>query len=450
MTFHAFSRHLLFAAAPLVVLALAGCGDDSSDPPADGDVNLDGGMNDGRMDAAGSDGGDTVDASGDADAGPSFPRGAIMCGWVFGPEGATSFIRFISDAELEGDAPIEVAAGAVETGGTMSCGFFGESVFVHSFETPTITRFDLTTDGELVEGETVSVMPFGISSLAGGFGRPDFVFEDRGYFADIASLQLAVWEPATMTLIQEISLAGIDATPRPGITLNRVRTTARGNDLLFSAEFFNEANISTAGATLARLRINPPSDEVVFGALDERCGNAFNRAQAANGDLYFGSGSQPALDHALGLSGAVAPCALRVLAGEDDFDPSYVADLNALTGGRPTTGPILLSGNRSLLQAFDTDARPIDPSVDTTVGLIQEPQWTFFEWELGSTDMATPVPELGRSTGVVSTLEFDGRTFLRALTVDGAILTDLSSETFETIVFAPANAPVGLHRVGDR
>ncbi len=84
------------------------------------------------------------------------------------------------------------------------------------------------------------------------------------------------------------------------------------------------------------ITIDPTTDAIVGRRSDPRGSYAFWGSLGSDGAAYFSPLSYYApIRSMLGGDAGFASVALRVLPGEDAFDPGYTVDLSALVGGRP-------------------------------------------------------------------------------------------------------------------
>ena len=413
------STSLIRLAAPCILtIALAfGCSDSQSNANM-GDSGTNGG---GATNGSGATGGDTTELFG----------GAILCTNFFVPgQGQTGLIRLVADEGLEPGAQIDTADGAIEFGGGLSCAARGRSVFALSWESPRITRYD-EVDGALVEGPTVSFQRFGVNSLNVGPDGAVVVSDTRGYIVQPG--RLLVWNPSTMTTVGEIPLSAVELPDglSPGTSVIR----RFGGLLLAVNSYVSEQDVGAP--RLDVWFVDPDSDEVVATDTSERCGDRSPRISASsNGDVYIGPGPFNPIEHALELPGASSPCLIRVRAGTREIDPSYLAELNPLTGGDPTSGPLQAQADTGLLPAFDTNSVPLDPQLTAFEHLIL-PNWPFLEWELGSEQQATRVSDLATGIGIAATRTFEGRSFLLRANLDGGSdLWDLTQRPLGTPTYS--------------
>ena len=401
----------------LSIVLTFGCGNDGSNGTNGG----------GATNGAGAtNGGGATNGSGAAGGNGAVAfTGAVLCTALFSPDGVTGFVRLVSDAELEAGGEIESFQGAIEIGGGVSCATRGNSVFAASFESPTMTRYDVV-DGALVQGETVSFFNFGLSSLASLSSQIQVFSDTKAYYFDPGFTQIIVWNPATMETIEAIPLPGFE--PPEGLLPSSIRAARIDDRMVVWGSFANQERTSVAGAVFAF--VNLETDEVVTDTSDDCGGFPSAFVTTPNGDTYFGTGTVPAVNHALGLEGSYEPCALRVRAGATEIDSTYVADLNQLTGVGPTGGPFGGSGTKGLLLAWDASVQAIDPLV-TAREHTQILNWRLYEVELGSTEPGVLIDELPPGGGRANFITLDGTTFLAQTDLGTTTLLDVSERPIE-------------------
>ena len=373
--------------------------------------------------------------------------GAALCSIAATPGGGVGFVRLVPDEELEAaeqGEQIDSFEGAIEFPGGVVCAVQNRSVFALNFESPTITRYD-EVDGALIEGERVSFANFGLSSLAGSRSNTVFVSDDKAYYLDGSTSQLIVWNPEEMVTIGAIRL-GVSERPE-ALRQSGIQFTLIDGLIVAFNNYSNQQDISVARTDF--WFVDPSTNTVVATDTIETCGNLRGRvATATNGDVYLGMSADAAMAHALGLPGSFPPCAVRIRPGTREVDPTYLADLNALTGGLPTAGAIQIGNNLGLLWAYDTNAMPVDPMM-TPRELSQAINWGFYEWELGTEQPASRIESLATGTGTTNAFEFDGRSFLVEVApgFSSSQFFDLANRPVE-VTFTFSAGTVTLARLG--
>ncbi|MEM7135160.1 MAG: hypothetical protein AAF500_01205 [Myxococcota bacterium] len=406
-------------------LAMLGCGD--STPSGTGGSG--GGATGGSGGVGASGGTGASDGGGGAGGTLSQSGGAALCSLTgFGlPGGPTGFVRVLSEAEIEAGGDIDATDNGIEVGGGVSCAVWRNSVYAASFQSPTITRYDLI-EGELVEGDTVSFMNFGVVSLAGLSSQIQVFSDTKAYFFDPQFAQIVVWNPTTMTTVEAIQLTGFDAPP--GTVLSRVRAGRIDDRLVLWSTYVDDQGFSAPTSVFAF--VDPETDEFVTDTVDT-CGGLISEfVTTTNGDTYIGSSAADAINHALGFEGTFPPCIVRLRAGATEVDATFLGDPNALTGIGPTGGPLAGSGDAGFLVAYDESTMPLDPLRTGTEHTALE-NWLVYQVELGSTTPGTRVEALPAGQGVGGTTSFDGRGFLTRTARDfsGTTFFDLSQTPVE-------------------
>lgn len=370
--------------------------------------------------------------------------GAVLCTLVVNPDDSVAFfVRLVSDAELEqGEQIIDGLQGAIEVGGGADCTVQGRSVFVTNSESPTIARFD-EVDGVLVEGPRVSFMQFGVTAV---FREPVILSNTKAYYLDQGSRQIVIWNPAEMTTIGSIPL-GL-AEPAEGLRQDNVFTQFVGDLLVVFNRYRDEQEVTAPRTDF--WFIDSKTDDIVATDVTEECGGFRYSTVAANGDVYLGQWSRTVAQHALELPGSFPPCLVRIRAGTREIDRDYTVDLNALTGGLPTAGPIHAAPNdRALLFAYDTSRMPIDPTNQSLNELSIAVNWDWYEWQLGTEQPADRIESIPTNIGQLETRTYDGRTFLLRLSDDfsRSEYIDLTENLGET-VFTFRAVPALFARLG--
>ena len=366
---------------------------------------------------------------------------AVLCTLVFGADANAGFIRLVSDEELESGEVIDSTAGGIELAGGGTCAVQGRSVFALRFESPTITRFEVE-NGEFVAGDTVSFANFGLSALA---FPPVFISDTKAYYLDIPSSQIIVWDPRAMEAIGAIALTPSD--PPEGLRPVSLRANLIDGLFVVYNAYQNEQGILTSRTDF--WFVDPTTDQIVATDTIEECGNLQQElAIGGNDDTYISTSTIAAMEHALGLAGSFPPCAVRIRAGAQGVDTTYLADLNALAGAQPAGGVFGVGEDRALMVAYNTGSMPIDPSL-TARELVQLVNWNFYEWAPGSEQPATLVESIPTGTGRQGTRQFDGTTFLlrNAPGFSSTELLDLTQAPLE-VTYTFTNALVGLSRLG--
>jgi hypothetical protein len=243
---------------------------------------------------------------------------------------------------------LEVAGGA-----RLYAPAFGGFFAVGSSEDLTVQRYDLATDGTLSPSGLVSFASQGVTSMD---RTAAFISDTKAYYFDETGAQIIIWNPLELTITGRIDVGviarpGLDASiirenypQRPGRLLTSVRWSADGERLAMETGL---------------LVIDTDRDVVANFEVDTRCVAATEVAMMANGDVYFGTTADELAYNAQVRGSSRPGCHLRVLAGEDRFDPGYALQLSPLVEGRAACD-VIPSGvdGEVLFRALDESLSP--------------------------------------------------------------------------------------------
>lgn len=275
-------------------------------------------------------------------------------------------------------------------------GWFG----IGGAEEPTITKYQLDNKSRLVEKETISLQGYGVDSL---WPTMYVVSPTKVYHPDRAGQQLIVWNPKTMEIEGSIALP---QTNRDGfLALYGYGSTLRGDKLLFSVGWFDwESEDSVLGET-GLVVIDTTTDTVERVDVDERCAGITETINMPTGDTYLVSSSLGAAAHVLDRLD-VAPCALRIGADSDEFDPEYALTLSDITDGAMAGDPVPGPDGRVFLRVLDEELINIEEGA-FTYELTGQPAWRWLLWDPAS-DEVEKVSELPAAPANVSWFNADG------------------------------------------
>ena len=312
---------------------------------------------------------------------------------VDAPDGRVNY--FSPVASLDEETTLDLAQ-SLEVPGTArlyappSGGFFS----VGSSSDLSITRYDVAADGTLTESGVLSLQNQGINNL---FRTMAFIDAEKAYYLDELNARIIVWNPLTLTITGSIELPMV---ARAGLLTKfvRVNYVLRPGRLVTSVTWADELGETLAPET-GLLVIDTAADAVAAFEVDGRCMGAAEVVEMPNGDAYFASGPDEIVQNTM-VRGASRPgCVLRVNAGEERFDPSYLVALSEVARGRAACD-ILPSG-----EADTAYFRVLDETLGAWTlendDVDQEEVWEW--WRLNVTSgLAEPVPSMGLS-GVYTT-----------------------------------------------
>jgi hypothetical protein len=359
-------------------------------------------------------------------AGGELGRGEyVISTTLFSPDGdATSLVTLVEDpaapSSLDTSRSLEVGGAAALFGGD------GRGVFaLGSSDSPTITRYEVSETGELIEGARMSLAGLGFSS---GFKRANlvpFLSASKAYWLDDITSQGVIWDPSTMTISGTFSLEGAE---RDDAVFELGEAVVRDGLVYVSGAYRNEDE--TEGGIAVALVIDGDTDEVVEVASDERCGQAVSIIEVGE-TLYFGTGTLGASFYAMQRPADYpAPCVLRMLPGEQVFDSDFYLGLNEVTDGRPAGGLVAGAGGDAYVLAFDESLldEPITPASEI-FSAYEAPAWSWWRFPLDASEAGEPIDTVPAASASSLVLNAGGREYI----------TQLDRESGTTRLLLPSN-----------
>ncbi|MEY4544535.1 MAG: hypothetical protein RL685_730 [Pseudomonadota bacterium] len=324
--------------------------------------------------------------------------------------------------------------GAAKLYSVPGIGWFG----VGQGEAPTITRYTLGADDNLVAGESISLQSYGVRDL---WDTLYVVSPTKAYYPDRAEGQLIVWNPSTMLVTGSIPLP---QTLRPGyLAVYAYAPIVRGTQLLISVGWFDWDVEDSVLPETGLLVLDTTTDAVQRFDVDTRCGGVTQPIALADGDTYLVSSAIAAAAHRLGRL-ATEPCALRVRQAEDRIDPGYLMPLAQLTGGALAGEPAPSGQAGLLLRVFDPALVNTDAAL-LTWEITGSPAWRWARWDL-SGQALVPLSELSPSTADVLWFRMGERVFASETAADYS-QTTLLELTASGGVERRATVPGFLHGI---
>jgi hypothetical protein len=312
----------------------------------------------------------------------------------------TSYFHVVSsledDTRIDTNRALEVP-GAAKLYAIEGLGWFA----IGDGEAPTITRYSLSENGALVRGDTLSLVSYGVASL---WDTLYVVSSTKMYYPDRDNARLIVIDPSAMTIEGTVELP---ETARNGyLSLYGYTPHRRDGELVFSVGWFdweNDRVLPETGLVVLDTRSDSARLEV-----DDRCGGITTSVETESGDAYFLSSALAGATHRVGRL-STEPCALRVRAGESEFDADYHARLEDITGVRISGEPIPAGGDAVFLRALDEDLASVEPDT-ASWEITGQTAWRWLRWDIGE-ETVEELTELEPSTSDVLWFDVDGRVF---------------------------------------
>ncbi len=311
------------------------------------------------------------------------------------------------------------------------------SLFVSGNESPTVTRYDVTSDGRLEQKAAVSFEGKGVSSIGEYQHQFQFVSETKAYYFDGRTAQVIVWNPSEMSVTGSIPLNGL--TIEGALLTFATLPISRQDQIIMPVGWRPATGIgitSQAGVVVVDTR-----NDTATVVKDPRCGYVRDGVVGPDGQIYLATEVYGAAVRRVAGGDTPVPCLLRFNPETRTFDPSFHRELSSLVSGA-TAGSLLPGPNgTAYLRVFDESLFTVGESTHPRA-LASAPAWRWWQLRL-DTLSAAPVSALPASTGSTFLFEAEDRvlftefasgntdTHLRELSDEsGAVKTTLPGLTF--------------------
>lgn len=291
----------------------------------------------------------------------------------------TSYFHLVpsleADEKVDPKQALEVA-GSAKLYADRKLGWFA----LGNGESPTITRYTLGKNDQLVAGDAMSLLDYGVQSL---WDSLYVISKNKAYYPDSEGSQLIVWDPSEMRVIGNIPLP---ETMRDGYTsYYSISHIERGTKVVFSVGWFDWEESDSVRPETGLVVIDTEDDSVASFEVDDRCGGITQVMGLEGGDAYFVSSSLAASAFHLGRL-ATEPCVLRVRAGDTEFDQEYHLRLQDITGGALAGEPTPFGGDEVLLRVLDDQLAEI-PEDAHTWDITGQAAWRWVRWNVETDEL---------------------------------------------------------------
>lgn len=387
MKFATHLRSWCLAASALALPLLAGCGEDKTEP-----------------------GGTT----------PDTPMYAITT-QIVTTDTPQSYIILTDTLDvpetLKLETAIELPGRALGVGITKS-----GSLFVGGSEAPTVTRYNLTSDGKLEKAGTVSFEGKGVASIGEYQNQFQFISETKAYYFDGRTSQVIIWNPTEMTVTGTIPLS--DITVSGAVLTFATQPIRRGDQVIMPLGWRPSTGVGITKQ--AGVIVVDSKADTATVVTDTRCGYVRDGVLGADGKVYLATEVYGAAVRRVAGGDTPVPCLLRFDPQSLTFDGSFYQDLSALVGGG-TAGSLLPGPNgTAFLRVFDESLFQVQQGTHPRV-LASASAWKWWQLRL-DTLAATPVAALPATTGSTFLFPASDRTIFTEFT-NGSAATNLRELT---------------------
>jgi hypothetical protein len=342
---------------------------------------------------------------------------------TFTPESTTGIL--IPTPSL--DEPLDYSRSLEQAGGGVLYASPGIGAFlIGSGEEPTIRRYEVDAEGQLLPGATLSFANEGVIYLYAGSVL--FVNERKAYYLDLDQLQVIAFDPAEMVITNTVSLAG---AAREGFFTSFSTAVVRPDGIYFTGQWYTDPDWDRVPSGSMLVRLDTTTDEVTMTS-DERCTSMLASLTSDSGDVYWFSDMFNAFArHTRGAGNGFPDCALRLRAGETTFDPDWQLDVGARVGGAPAVATLQGNDTRMWMRVLDTSIAALTPTSE--YGDFDTAQ----AWQWYLLDVASDAPAVRNDQRPLSSLgalgtNVDGRSFTTIENADysESILLELTPDGF--------------------
>jgi hypothetical protein len=362
------------------------------------------------------------EASGGAGGQPSAAAGPVaVLTRVCGPEDCQHYLNAF--AELPADKSIDRGLGA-ESGNTQGV-VFGDAAYIFDRDDKSVTRWTISNELKLEEGETVSFQNAGVvdaCAICNVFGDAT-----HAYMVDSSGGVMVTWNPTSMEIVGVHDLPQ-DSLTRAGLPAGFAWPLVVGGRAYMAASWMDYETLEVYGSAAVVTFDATVDDPEVSVIEDDRCGvtSAVTPFADADGNVYVVGDWSSGLAQIGGAKPAPNPaCLLRINAGRDAFDPDYYVDLLEAASARALYGAYGMAGGRKLLLNYwpDREAPP------TPEAIAEDPYayYSFTGFRYAVLDLAT------LESTVVSAIPPAGAGNNTPLILDGVNLIQVYPEGSRTV-----------------
>lgn len=339
------------------------------------------------------------ESNGDGADGPLY---AVMY-QVYDDSGSNSYLNLLDNLDLE---EVDTDHAREFPGGRAFIQAYDGKLFVGDADTPTVTRYAIDDEGELVEEDSMSFANYGLDQGQFDAWNVTFISSDKAYLLDFRDGTTIIWDPSTMEITGDIPPP--DEFFREGYSFESTPAALRDGHLFRTVSWVNYDEAEYVQDYLLAV-YDVESDEIVDLVEETRCpvpGNLVH--QDEDGNIYFSNWVWPVAGAM--MRGAASPCVLRILPGEDVFDPDWSLDYSDIADGREGGMFSYVGDGKALISVFHDERTSFDEETDP---------WAYvgsLNWSVWNVDMETQTGSrldgLGYNGGAYTPVQFDDRLIL--------------------------------------
>lgn len=401
---------LALASAPLVLAA--GCGDSDTPPSDDGSAGAGndgnaGAGNTGNIGNAGA-GNDASAGAGNAGGDGSIATGGQPSGSeedaVFGigtlvtaNELSTDYLLLVPNLEL-GGAQLKLDE-AREFSGQSDLAAHEGSLLVASGDAPTIVKYSVDEERQLVPGKEVNFTNYGIPSAA--FWNNQFVAKDKAYLLNGAS-EIIIWNPEKMRIDGAVPLPELEA--RPGLRV--VAGLADRSSLVHNGKYYVPLywtdDVYAERSDDSVIVVVDVATDTVEGTITADCPGLDYATEDDDGKLHFSNWTGGVGTHY--VLGTAQNCIATL---DPETEEVTTKTFASITGGHEGAALKYAGNGRFVLSVFDevrADVANADDPFEPVGGL----NWQLWSYDPASGEEAKPIEGVDWNSGAIIHTRIDG------------------------------------------
>lgn len=295
---------------------------------------------------------------------------------------------------------------ALEVDGRSSVAKLGKWLFVAASTKPEVVRYTINGDGELVEDKRLNFANYGVPEFfAINEWGAVFVNEEKAYIFNGNDGSHVIWNPTTMKITGEIEAPGI---VKEGYDMESV-AVVRGDRMYRLFTFLNYDTWEFLPQPQYLAVYDVEKDELLELEEEDRCVQLYALPSVDEDENIYFSGHvwTPGLSL---TSDYPKSCALRVKAGEDNFDDDWQLNFADVTDGREAASLRYIGDGKALLDVFHDERTDIVEDTDPNE-LVSTANWRL--WLVDLEEMSgAPLESVGFKGAGLTEIKLGDRRFL--------------------------------------
>jgi hypothetical protein len=342
------------------------------------------------------------DDGGSATGGGSEPLYAVES-LIFGDEGSFSYVALVPALEARDRVLLSEAREFPEYA---QADALDGRLIVSSGDAPTLTSYEVTDDGEWIEGDAISFSKY----MSIPVDTSIYVSAEKA-FVPFDTTSWVTWNPETFELGDEI--AAPDEIPlargdNDELLVWRGHSYELRGETLFQPYYWADETFHAYTRESAVSVVDVENDRVK-SVFEAPCPHAHITSQDSKGNLYFSNG-QGSIAAALLSEGHAKNCFFRVNAGEETIDESSITYFSDLTDGREGSNVFVVNEKLAIFNVYHAELDDLGEDAEFDAVDYSE---SYHLWTLDlETFEAAPMENIDYSGGQVVAYDIDGRLLL--------------------------------------